>query len=292
VPPAPQGGGRPPDYDRPMRSFASALVLVALGSGAAAASEPERAAVRNRLYSMAGKLEVSANAGLTPVEYLTDHKSLALGVAYNLSEQLALELDAGYAISSHTSVAKAAGAQIAATDPAKGPSSSDDFSDLWQMTWNAELTLRWAPIYGKISLAAELPVHFQAYVLAGGGVARVVKDSLVYCIGTPASRQAATCDSGAAGQGPNALTPLHESAAKPVVALGGGLRFFVNRWEGLRLEVRDLAFPDSYRVGIDRAAAEGDQAALGAGAPSQGQSASRPGFTHLVFARIGAVFTF
>lgn len=273
-----------------MRSLASALAVLALWSAAAAASEPERAAVRNRLYSTAGKLELSATAGLTPVEFLTDHKSLELGLAYNLSEQLALELDAGYAFSGHTSAAKAAGAQIAAADPAKGPSSSDDFSDLWQMTWNAQLTLRWAPIYGKISLAAELPVHFQAYVLAGGGVGRVAKDSLVYCIGSPASRQAATCEPGAAG--PNALTPLHETALKPVAAFGAGLRFFVNRWAGLRLEVRDLAFPDSYRVGIDRAAAEADQAALGSGAPSQGQSASKPGFTHLVFARIGAVFTF
>ncbi len=275
-----------------MRSLASALGLLALWSGVAAAAEPERAAVRNRLYSTAGKLELSASAGLTPVDFLTDHKSLELGLAYNLSEQLALELDAGYAFSGHTAVARAASAQLAATDPAKGGSSSDDFSDLWQMTWNAELTLRWAPIYGKISLAAEVPVHFQAYLLGGAGVGRFAKDSLVYCIGTPATRQLATCDAGTAGQGPDALTPLHETAVKPLATFGGGFRFFVNRWAGLRLEVRDIVFPDSYRVSIDRAAAEADQAALAGAAPSQGQSAPRPGFTHLVFARVGAVFTF
>ncbi len=34
---------------------------------------------------------------------------------------------------------------------------------------NGSIGARWQPIYGKINLIAELPVHFQLYLWAGGG---------------------------------------------------------------------------------------------------------------------------
>ena len=274
-----------------MRRLPRALPLLALITSTAVAGEPERVVVRHRLYTSSGKLELSASAGLTPVDFLTDHKSLALGLGYNLAEQWALELEGGYALSRHTRVAQGAAARVVTTDPAKGQASVDDFSDLWQMTWNTTLVLRWTPIYGKINLAAELPVHFQAYLVAGGGAGRMVRDSLVYCVGAPTSRPAATCDPPSAGAGPNDLTPLHETALKPLAAFGGGLRFFVSQRVGVRVEVRDLAFPDSYRVGIDRAAVEQDPSARGS-APGHGRPAGSPGITHLVFARVGAILSF
>ncbi len=274
-----------------MKRLSRALPLLALIASSAVASEPERVVVRHRLYTSAGKLELSASAGLTPVDFLTDHKSLALGLGYNLTEHWALELEGGYVLSRHTSVAQASAARVVTTDPAQGLGSVDDFRDLWQMTWNGTLVLRWTPIYGKINLAAELPVHFQAYLVAGGGAGRMVRDSLVYCVGTPSSRSAATCDPQSGGEGPNDLIPLHEIAIKPLATFGGGLRFFVNQRVGVRVEVRDVVFPDSYRVAIDRAAAEQDLTARG-GAADQGRPAGSPGLTHLVFARVGATLTF
>ena len=51
---------------------------------------------------------------------------------------------------------------------------------------------RWSPFYGKISLMAELPVHFQTYVWLGGGAAALHRESIVYCKGV-VSQKDGTC---------------------------------------------------------------------------------------------------
>ena len=99
-----------------MRRLPRALPLLALVTSTAVAGEPERVVVRHRLYTSSGKLELSASAGLTPVDFLTDHKSLALGLGYNLAEQWALELEGGYALSRHTRVAQGAAARVVTTN--------------------------------------------------------------------------------------------------------------------------------------------------------------------------------
>jgi outer membrane beta-barrel protein len=132
------------------------------------------------------------------------------------------------------------------------------------MTWNATAALRWAPIYGKLSVVGELPVHFKAFVLAGAGAGGMKRDSVV-----------SFTDS--------AFTPLHESATKPLFVGGVGMHFFLTQWAGLRIEVRDVAFPDSYRERIILQPSEG--------AASEGKPAGSPGLTNLVFVQVGAVFS-
>jgi len=116
------------------------------------------------------------------------------------------------------------------------------------------------------------------------------RDSLVYCIG---ARSVGTVTCSAKPEGTE-LQALHASAVKPIILGGLGIKFFVNDWAGLRIEVRDMAFPDSYRVKIDRASAEADTGARegGESAATQGEQASNPGFTNLVFVQVGAVFAF
>lgn len=266
----------------------SLLVALAIPAGALAA-EPEKVVVRNRLYGSDGKFEASVGAGFTLVDYLTSHTNLQAGLTYNLTEQFALELGGGYALSSRTGVADKA----AQTMVEKLPSAKvNDFEDLWRMSWNATGAVRWSPIYGKINIAAELPVHFQGYLLAGAGVGGMTRDSLVYCIGAAPSRPAATCLVDGGGT-PN-LTPLHDAATKPLFVGGAGMRFFLNQSFGLRLEVRDVAFRDSYRVNIDRKVAEADLGAVDGGdaVAKTGDKAASPGFTHLVFVQVGATFSF
>ncbi|HCF60678.1 MAG TPA: hypothetical protein DFS52_22090 [Myxococcales bacterium] len=281
-----------------MKSTLRALTLLAVGAMLAPASalcaEPEKVVVRNRLFVNEGKFEATASAGLSLVNYLTSHTNFTAGLAYNLTEQWAVEFAGGWALSSQTNVAEAASNEVVQSNPASQQKTVDDFEDLWQMTWNVGLAARWSPIYGKMNVAAELPVHFNAYLLAGGGLGGMERDSLVYCIGEVADshRKLASCRPDGSGDYP--LAPLHSSQIKPMFIGGLGFRFFVNQWAGLRLEVRDVMFPDSYRVDIARAAAEKDVAARDAGdeAATQGQAASSPGLTHLIFFNIGATFSF
>ena len=84
-------------------------VLAASASTAFAADEQdvlERVVVRNRLYGVSGKWEVGPSVGFTVVNRLTDHINFNLDAAYNLSDQWALELRGGYALSNHTGLAR------------------------------------------------------------------------------------------------------------------------------------------------------------------------------------------
>jgi outer membrane beta-barrel protein len=282
-----------------MKTIFRALIPLAVGAALlpalASAAEPEKVVVRNRLYSDAGQMEATASAGFTMVNYLTSHTNLTATFTYNLAEEWAVEVAGGYALSSQTNVAEAASTEVVQSNPQSQQRSVDDFQDLWQMTWNAVATARWSPIYGKLNVAAELPVHFKGFLLLGAGAGGFERDSLVYCIGTvsDSQRKQATCRPEMEGE-PYALTPLHASAIKPVVVGGLGMRFYVNEWLGLRLEVRDVVFQDSYRVGITRLQAERDSAAVAGGdaAATQGEPAASPGVTNLVFFDVGATFAF
>lgn len=280
----------------------SRLVFLALAvamfapvkADAAEAEKVEKVVVRNRKFTTDGRFEASANVGFTMVNFLTNHTNLTGTVAYNITETLALQLGGGYAISGYTSVAEAASTEVVRSDPGSNMTIVDDFTDAWRMTWNTDLTVRWAPIYGKINVAAELPIHFQAYLLAGAGVGGMERDSLNYCIGNPNTRRQAVCNVRDPSQHDpgNRLEPLRSSAVKPMFVGGGGLRFFVLDWLGLKLEVRDVAFADSYREEIVRADAERDAGAKDGGTPSYGREAASPGITHLVFFNVGATFLF
>jgi outer membrane beta-barrel protein len=131
--------------------------------------------------------------------------------------------------------------------------------------------VRWAPIYGKISLLAELPVHFQAYLSLGGGAGSFVRQSLVYC------RQVTSRTDGTCGDW------LSESRVTGLVTGAAGMRFYVSNYGAIRFEVRDYAFPDQYLVNIDRQVAE-------AGGVTGEPGAA--GLTHLVLFDFGYSFVF
>lgn len=272
------------------RALAFVLVAASVAPLGADAAEPEKVVVRNRKFTSDGKFEVSANVAFNLAAYLTDHTNLVLDVAYNITENWAVQVAGGYALSRHTNVAQTASDTVIKPKPS-ATAEVDDFEDLWQMSWNATGALRWTPIYGKLNIAAELPVHFQMYLLLGGGAGGMFRDSLVYCIGARAETGTVTCSAKPEG---TELQALHASAVKPIILGGLGMKFFANDWAGLRIEVRDMAFPDSYRVNINRVNAQADTAARekGEDGASVGEQASNAGLTHLVFFQIGAVFAF
>ena len=265
-----------------IRHLALVLALVSVtGTAAFAQTQPaagsnqeliERVVVRNRLYNMGSRIEVTPTIGLTLVNRLTDTYNFNLGVAYNVSDTLAFQLRGGYAVSSQTGLARQVGEHLLQRDPKREVKVTDDMSGLWEMKGNALVGVRWAPLYGKISLLAELPVHFQAYLWGGGGVANFNRQSIVYCQGG-VNRADGTCG--------NWLT---DAKVSWLASAAFGMRFFTHQGGGIVVEVRDYVFPDSYLINIDRSVAE-------AGGKT-GDPSPNPGLTNLVLVDLGYSFIF
>lgn len=249
----------------------------------------EKVVVRNRKHRNWNKFEVNPSIGFTLTNRMTQQTNFQLGLAYNFSEQWALELRPGYAMSGFTSVGdqvrEKVHQEINPWSLGNLRRTQDDFQDLWRMEWQALLMPRWTPIYGKINLVTELPIHFQAYLTAGGGAVGLKRESAIYCQaglsrpaeegGTPAGRSDA-CGS-----------YLEESKASYAVAGGGGLRFFINDTFMIRMELLDIAYPDEYRVDVNRADAETE---LPGSNPNAG--VVETGLTNVLFLNLGASVVF
>lgn len=269
---------------------ALALVALSLSAPPAAAQAPaqqdeliERVVVRNRLYSPRGRLEASVGTGLTLLSHFTDHYDFTLGVAYNLWDTLAVEGRGGYALSRHTGLAnRISETFLRRTDVRQ----TDEMEDMWQLGLHAAGGLRWAPVYGKLSLLADLPVHFQSYLWLGAGAGQLTRQSIIECTRV-VDRDGGVCDNRTDPLDPSTATESYwqkESRAAPIASGAVGFRFFVGDRHGVRLELRDWAWMDSYRVENVRAEWE-------AGQPT-GKAAANPGLTHLVQFDVGYTILF
>ncbi len=230
-----------------------AALLFALPAGAQQGAL-DRAIVRNRLYALNDKFELGASIGVGLLTHLVRTTQLQASIGFNFTETWALDIRAGYALSGHTGLAGALAEQVY-RDPAVR---SEDFSDLWEMKLNGSIGVRWAPIYGKFSLLGELPIHFKAYVWAGGGAARMHRESILICT-TPGTNG---CDAF-----------LGQNRTAPMASVAVGLKLFTHRGGAIRIELRDYSFRDAYLVGVDR------ERAKAGGSP--GTPSSSPGWTHL-----------
>lgn len=76
--------------------------------------------------------------------------------------------------------------------------------------------LLWSPLYGKLSLFTDDIVHFDAYLIAGFGMAYT------------------------------------ETGAKFATNLGLGLRYFLASWFVIKLEVRDLIYTETFTLDVQR----------------------------------------
>lgn len=237
----------------------------------------EKVAVRNRLYHVGGRFEVSPHVSFMILNQLTDHINLNVGLGWNVSDTLAFELRGGYAISRHTGLAKQVSEQLLQRNPANEVKITDDLANLWEMNANGIIGVRWQPLYGKLSLLAELPVHFQAYLWVGGGGGTFKRESIVYCKGN-VNRAEGTCGDAA---NPNWLV---DTKVGVLGSAAVGLRFFTHQHGGITLEVRNYIYPDSYLVNIDRTVAErgGDT----------GTAAESPGLTALWMFDLGYTYIF
>lgn len=253
--------------NRTTRYLMSCLVL--LTAGAAFAEDEtdelvEKVAVRNRLFSVEGRWELGANVGFSILPRLTEHYNLNLSVAYNLKDWFGLELRGGYALSGHTSLADQIQSDFFSSTTSMRR--MNDAADLWELTAHGVIGARFQPIYGKLNLMSELPVHFQFYLWAGGGVGLLKRESMVLCSQRESAR---VCN---AYQVDNKVSPL--------VSVALGFRFFVAQQHSIKIEVRDWSYLDSYQVDIDRATGTG------------GTDSPNAGITNLVQFDLGYSFIF
>jgi outer membrane beta-barrel protein len=245
----------------------------------------ENVVVRNRLFSVKHRAEVSVSMGANLRTYLTAHYNFDVGLAYNLFESLAIEGRAGYALSRHTGLAHSVAEQYLAERSAQSLG-ADELSDLWEMGGHAVGGVRWAPVYGKLSLLAELPVHFQSYLWLGAGAARFTQESVVAC-NNVVNRERGICDNRTDEEDRSTATERFwatDTRVEPLVSAAVGLRFFVGNHHGVKLELRDWAFRDQFRVDMLRAEYE-------AGLVS-GTFEPDPGITHIVQFDLGYTFLF
>jgi outer membrane beta-barrel protein len=251
-----------------------AAALVATTAAADEAQLVEKVAVRNRLYSVAGRWELGANFGVSLLSKLTDSYNLNLGVAYNLVDWLAFEVRGGYALGGHSSTADDIQQKFATRTSS---TSINDLSDMWQLGAHGILGVRFQPIYGKFNLVAELPVHFQLYVWAGGGVGSFDRTSVVLC----GARTTVGCQ-------PNGY--ITQSALKPIFSAALGFRFFAAEHHAIKVEVRDWSFPDSYYEGVNGSllTGGGEVAIKAAG----GQASTNAGLTNMVQVDFGYSYIF
>lgn len=226
----------------------------------------EKVVVRNRKYRTWNKFEINPSVGFSLTDEMTEQVNFQIGLAYNFSEEWAVELRPGFALSDLTSVAIQSREGLRSK---QGNAVVDDFRNLWRLEWQALAMPRWTPIYGKINLATELPVHFQAYLTAGGGAVGLTKESVAYC------------------QGAGCGEFLSESKATWAAAGGGGLRVFLSETFLLRLELLDIVYPDEFRTAINTT--ESQMEAPGS-KPNAGNSES--GITNVLLFNLGASVVF
>ena len=229
---------------RSTRSSPSALVAVAAlaVAGTAARAEdtiygPDGAptVVQRKLHTMTGRWEVGLAFAVATNTSLVDQYGLLLSLGYHPVEWLDVGLDALGASTQLSGLSYAIRADL--RPRAKGVL-KDEFANAGQLKAAGFAAARLAPIYGKLNLASELAVHFQAYVLGGAGLGSLHHESVNLC----AQPGTAPC---ADGQFQTS------DAVKPVGELGLGFRFYLGDRLSLRTEVRGLLFPDSFREQSD-----------------------------------------
>jgi outer membrane beta-barrel protein len=196
--------------------------------------------VQNRLYRLSGHWELGVGFTTALNASFVDQYGALLSVSYHPNDWG----DVGVDLLLNRTAISALSGQIRdrlppRANPATGQANSgDEIAGGDQLRAGALATVRFAPIYGKLNLAAELPVHFQAFLLGGAGAAGFKHESLNLC----ASPGQSACAAG---------DYQTSTSVKPVGEIGGGLRFYLGQRWSLRTEVRALLYPAIVVRGAD-----------------------------------------
>lgn len=199
----------------------TAALLAALAAAPARASEADAfenkiPPISGQLYPKSGRIELTLGGSLSVNDPFYTKTFLSAKLTYHLSEFLSAGVHA-------------AGGPVSVTGstticPASQPCVPASETQLRQVPgkirWLAGAEAAFAPVYGKLNLIAELPVHFDLAVMAG-------PDWITY-------QKAVDLQSAQAG------SPGDTSSVGGHVGLG--MRFFIAGFMGLRFEVRNYFY--------------------------------------------------
>jgi outer membrane beta-barrel protein len=199
----------------------TAALLAALAAAPARASEADAfenkvPPISGQLYPKAGRLELTPGVSFSVNDPFYAKTFGSLKLTWHVTEFFSAGLTAAGGLSSPTG-----STTICTANQGCAPASEEQLRQVpGKIEWMAGAEGAFAPVYGKLNLAAELPVHFDLCVLAGA-------DWITY--------QKAV-DATAAALGPPG------SASSIGGHLGLGMRFFFAGFMGLRFEVRDYLY--------------------------------------------------
>jgi outer membrane beta-barrel protein len=226
--------------------FAS-LTLALAAAGAAGAGEvvygPDGAptVVQNKLHSMSGLWEVGGRVVTALNSAYVQHTGGVLSVTYHPNESFDFGVELSGNLTSLSDLATRIRTGIASSSTALAqtpPQWKNELAHADQLKYGAFVVARLAPVYGKLSLASELAIHLQVYVLLGVGAGGVHRESINLC----AVSSAVGCP-----DGPFLVT----DSVKPMAELGGGLRFYLGDRLSLLVELRELLYPTSLQTLTD-----------------------------------------
>ncbi len=283
----------------PRLALVGALGALAVGGTTARAAEPESVVVRNRLYSDSQKFELKAVWDTSLNNSLTSMNNLQLSLSYHFHEAWAVELLLGYAFGGPTDLFCQAQNPSTAAQCQNGTHSifngavansktyQTDFPNLWMLNGpNAMLGLRWEPVYGKLSLLTELPIHFKWFLSLDGGAASFTRNSVAFCDSYNAGA--------ASGQGDcnfNGSLGIYQTVQQNqwswLASAATGLRFIVLSRLSLEAAIRDYVWADSYPVNFS---ATDFSSAKSSTFPQNVKVAT--GVSNNIFADLGVSWTF
>jgi outer membrane beta-barrel protein len=219
------------------------FAMLLVGAFAARAEEvvygPDGAptVVQRKLYTMTGKWEAALLFDIALNTALVDQLGGIVSVSYHPNEWLDLGAEGLFNRGALSSLGNNIRADLCRTTPCRSRTPlKDEFANDNQLRAGFFGVARLSPIYGKLDLASEIKVHFQAFALGGAGVAAVHRESVNLC-----------ADAGTATCGNFQQT----DATRPVGQIGGGFRFYVNQRWSLTTEVRGYFFSSSYKEAND-----------------------------------------
>jgi outer membrane beta-barrel protein len=209
------------------RASGLALLVAALLPGAAWAGNKADAfegkvqPISGQLYQKAGRLELSPTFLLSFNDAFYQKYFGGLKVGWHFTEFLSVG-------GSFAMGAVSASGSAVVCPPAQGCQPASE-AQLWQapgaIRMMAGAEVAWAPVYGKLNLAAEQVLHFDLALMAGADY--ITHDEVL-------SRDAAEALAAAGG------TPATTSTIGGHV--GVGVRIYLNRFLALRFDVKDYVY--------------------------------------------------
>ncbi len=212
------------------RRAAGVAIAAALAIGAprgARASEADAfenkvPPISGQLYGKAGRFELTPTLNLSVNDPFYAKTFGGLKLDYHITESWSVGVTGAAGAASPTGSASICTANQGCSKP------TDE--QLYQVPGHirsmAGAEVAWAPVYGKLNILAEIPVHFDLSVLAGADW--ISYDEVL-------SKPAADKPPAGAGQTPSRVSSIGGH-------VGLGMRLFLSRLMALRLEVKDYLY--------------------------------------------------